>query len=93
MSKNGSEYLKQLFVGRRDWIYFQSLFCTLTKPVILFFEGEALFIYSHSLLFYIAVWLIYNVVLVWGMQQSDSILHISVLSQIFFLYKLLKDVE
>ena len=63
VSKNGSEHLKQLFGGRRDWIYFQTLFCTLTNPVILFFAGEALLIYSQPL-FCTAGWLTYNVALV-----------------------------
>ena len=93
VSQNGSEHLKQLFGGRRDWIYFQSLFCTLTKAVLLFSEGEALFTYSKSLLLCISVWLIYNVVLVLGMQQSDSVMDVSILSQSLFPYKLLKDTE
>ena len=61
--------------------------------MILFSEEEALFIYSKSLLFCISVWLIYNVVLVLGMQQSDSVMDGSMLSQSLFPYKLLKDTE
>ena len=46
-------------------------------------------------LFYIGVYLIYNVVLVSGIQQSDSVLHIhmSILFQILFPYRLLQSTE
>ena len=43
--------------------------------------------------FFTEVWLIYSVVLVSGAQQSDSVIHLSVLFQILFLYWLLKNVD
>ena len=46
-------------------------------------------------IFYIGVHLIYNVVLVSGVQQSDSVihLHIFILFQIIFPYRLLQSTE
>ena len=41
-------------------------------------------------LFYTGVRLIYNVVLVSGVWQSDSVIHISILFQILFTYRLLE---
>ena len=41
-------------------------------------------------LFYTGVQLIYNVVLVSGVWQSDSVIHISILFQILFTYRLLE---
>ena len=43
------------------------------------------------LFFLIEVWLIYNVVLVSGVQQSDSVIHI--LLQILFHDRLLQNIE
>ena len=39
--------------------------------------------------------IIYNIVLVWGIQQSDSIMHryINVIYYILFHYRLLQDIE
>ena len=43
----------------------------------------------------IEIWLIYNVVLISGTQQSDSVIHIhiSILFQILFSYRLSQNVE
>ena len=43
--------------------------------------------------FFIEVELIYNVVLVSSVQQSDSVIHIYILFQILFHYRLLQDIE
>ena len=37
--------------------------------------------------------MIYNVLLVSGVQQSDSVIHLSTLFHIFFHYDLLRDIE
>ena len=44
---------------------------------------------------FIGVWLIYNVLLVSSVQQSDSVIHIRIfiLFQIFFLYILSQNIE
>ena len=39
------------------------------------------------------VYLTYNVVLVSGVQQSDSVIHISILFQNLFPYRLLQNIE
>ena len=46
-------------------------------------------------IFFIEVELIYNVVLVSGVQQSDSVIHtyISIFFQILFPYRLLQNIE
>ena len=48
-----------------------------------------------KIFFFIEVYLIYNVVLVSGVQQSDSVIHtyLSLLFQILFPYRLLQDIE
>ena len=46
-----------------------------------------------QVLFYIGVSLINNVVLVSGIQQSNSVIHISILFQILFPFRLLKSIE
>ena len=47
-----------------------------------------------NFLFYIGVQLIYNVVLVSGIQQSNSVIHmyVSILFQILFPYRLLESI-
>ena len=63
--------------------------------------GRTLFDINHSkifflnFLFYIGVQLINNVVLVSGVQQSDSVIHIhvSILFQILFPIRLLQNIE
>ena len=42
---------------------------------------------------FIGVELIYNVVLVSGVQQSDSVIHIFILFQILFAFRLLWNIE
>ena len=42
---------------------------------------------------FIGVYFIYNVVLVSGVQQSDSVIHISILFQILSPYRSLKNIE
>ena len=46
--------------------------------------------YFFCFLNFIEVWLIYNVVIIAAVQQSDSVIHVhtSILSQILFLYRL-----
>ena len=56
-----------------------------------FFIGEILF-YSNKQ-FFIEVQLIYNVVLVSGVQQSDSVIYIYILFQVLFHYGLLQEIE
>ena len=48
-----------------------------------------------KILFYIGVWLMNNVLLISGAQQSDSVLHIHlyILFQVLFPFRLLKSVE
>ena len=41
-------------------------------------------------LVYIEVWLINNVFIVLAVQQSDSVIHVSILFQILFLFRLLQ---
>ena len=43
--------------------------------------------------FYIGLSLIYNVVLASGVQQSDSLMHISILFQILFPFRLLQNIK
>ena len=42
---------------------------------------------------FIGVYFSYNVVLVSGVQQSDSVIHISILFQILFPYRLLQNID
>ena len=51
------------------------------------FPKKVLFIYFYFLNIFIGVWLIYNVVLVLGVQQSESVIHISTLFEILFPYR------
>ena len=53
------------------------------------------FIYFKKFLFYVGVELIYNVVLISGIQQSDSVIdiHICILFQILFPFRLLPNIE
>ena len=51
------------------------------------------FLFDHFVLVFIEIELIYNVVLVSGVQQSDSVIHISILLNILFHYGLLQDIE
>ena len=52
-------------------------------------------LFFFKFLFYIGVWLIYNVVIGSGVQQSDSVIHIhiSTVFQILFPYRLLQNIE
>ena len=50
-------------------------------------------IYLFKFLFYIGLQLIYNVVLVSGVQQSNSVIHISILFQVLFPFKLLQNIK
>ena len=54
-----------------------------------------LFLFFLNFLFYIGVQLINNVVLVSGVQRSDSVthVHVSLLFQILFLFRLLHNTE
>ena len=60
-----------------------------------FLQGLAFVSCSLSFLklFYVEVELIYNVVLVSGVKQSDSVIHISILFQILFPFRLLQNIE
>ena len=49
--------------------------------------------YFYVLIYFIEVYLIYNIVLVSDIQQSDSVIHIYILFQILFDYGLLQDIE
>ena len=62
---------------------------------LFFFKGREReeFLCFFNFLFYIGVQLIYNVVLVSGIQQSDLVIHTSILFQILFQYRLLKSTE
>ena len=53
------------------------------------------FLFKLNFKFCIGVWLIYNVMFVSGVQQSDSVIHIhiSILFQILFSYRLLQNFE
>ena len=55
----------------------------------------AAFFFFFNFLFYIGAQLINNVVLVSGVQQSDSVIHIhvSILFQILFPFRLLHNIE
>ena len=44
-------------------------------------------------LFYFGLYLTYNVVLVSGLQQSDSVIHVFILFQILFPYRLLQSIK
>ena len=64
--------------------------------MLFFFFKERFFFSSFKkFLFYIGVELINNVVLVSGVQQSDSVMHIyiSILFQILFPFRLLQSIE
>ena len=54
-----------------------------------------MFLVFFNVLFYIGVQLINNVVIVSGVQQSDSVIHVhvSIVFQILFPFKLLHDME
>ena len=71
---------------------FQSITQLIEPCYILFFFR--LFIYMY-ILFYIGAQLINNVLLVSGVQQSDSVIHIhvSILFQILFPFRLLQSIE
>ena len=50
--------------------------------------------HSHYSLFdFVRVEMIYNAVLVSGVQQSDSVIEISILSKILFSYRLSQNIE
>ena len=51
---------------------------------------EIIYIYTHT---HTYTQLIYNVVLVFGVQQSDSVIHIYILFHILLHYGLLQDTE
>ena len=57
--------------------------------------GECWIRFFHFILFYMGAELIYNAVLVSGVQQSDSTIpvHMSILFQILFPYRLLQNTE
>ena len=70
-----------------------------TSSIMLSKSGEILALFFFSFLFqfifYIGVYLIYSVVLVSGVQESDLVIHIhmSIIIQILFLYRLLQSIE
>ena len=61
--------------------------------VFFFFFAFSCLPYARFLKNFIEIYLIYNVVLVSGVQQNESILHMSILFHIIFLCKLLKNIE
>ena len=69
------------------------------KSMINFLNDELAFIKIKHIafliwcLFYIGVSLIYNIVLVSSVQQSDSVIHISIIFQVIFPYKFLQNID
>ena len=64
-------------------------------PTVNFFPHLAFFVVLFIFIFLIEVQLIYSIVLVSGVQQSDSVIHtyISILFQILFPHRLLQNTE
>ena len=72
--------------------------CLISRNQFLKFMHFIIYYYIYvfiKFLFYIRVYLINNVVLVSGVQQTDSVIHIhvSILFQIIFLFRLLQNIE
>ena len=64
-------------------------------PTVNFFPHLAFFVVLFIFIFLIEVQLIYSIVLVSGVQQSASVIHIyiSILFQILFPHKFLQNIE
>ena len=58
-----------------------------------FFLSFSCLPYARFFKIFIEIYLIYSVVLVSGVQQNESVTHLSILFHIIFLCKLLKNIE
>ena len=77
----------------REVLFSPLLFTDTSKPAAFFFVIHLIILFYFLLFIYIRVYLTDNVVIVSGVQQSDSVIHVSILFQIIFPFRLLHNIE